>query len=411
MKNIVIIGAGYGGVAAALNLSKRFRGRSDVLLTLIDRRNYHLYAPDLYEVASSEEELTTVQGLQKSITVPLAEIFGAASPVRIVTAEVTGVDIGSKTITAGIAKIPFDYLVMAAGSVTDYWGVPGAEKFAMPLKTLPDALAIRNRIGFVFETRKLEYSNRTIRMIVAGGGYTGCELAAELAGLAEFLCWKYGCPREQVEIMVLQAGGELIPGLSHQLSRDTWGRLRELGVRVEVQSRIVAVTEHYVELDSLQREPYDVLVWAAGVRAVKIPLVGTCDIDGKGRIEVNELLQSKSCDFIYAIGDTAAVHDSDGHVLPGTAPNAIDQGRYVAYALPLIMQNIRPKPYQARHYGFIVALGGKWAILKSGPLYWFGWCAYVIRSLVTLHYYHSIVGWWRAVKYVWLQWEEYEKND
>lgn len=404
-KNIIIVGAGYAGIAAA----KGFEKNPDFNVTLVDRRNYHLYSPNLYEVASAEEEFTTVADLKRSIALPIAEIFKDGS-IKFKQAEVKEINPSQNFLIAGSSKINYDYLVLAGGAATEYYGIKGAKEFSMPLKTLTDALAVRNKLEFVFEAKAMSFKKDFIRLVVAGGGYTGCEFAAQLSDFVKILCWKYGFPESLVEVVIVEASSKLVNGLSDRLSIDVWERMEQLNVRVLLSSPIFSVEQNFVCFLSGEKMEYDALVWAAGVRGSAV-LSPDIAVDKKGRALVNEFLQVKDHHNIFALGDIAAAVNKKGMPLPQTAVNAIEQGEYLAYALPIISKNQKPRGYVGKQHGLIVALAGRWAILKAGPLYMAGWLAFVVRNFVTLNYYRTVVGWWKAFKYVWLQWREYGRND
>ena len=167
MKNIVIVGAGFGGLQAALNLEKAFKSRRDIALTLIDKRDYHLFTSNLYEVASSEEEVTSVSQMKKSVTLPLKEVL-AGKNIQFIQAEVKEVIATEKKLLLASRSIPYDYLILALGSESDFYSIPGAEQYALTLKSLPDALRIRNQMEFMVEAHKFDAVKKTLRAVVAG---------------------------------------------------------------------------------------------------------------------------------------------------------------------------------------------------------------------------------------------------
>lgn len=410
MIKIIILGAGNGGVMAALGLEKKFRNRKDISITIVDKRVYHEFHPNLYEVATAEEELVSQEQLKKSITLPLAEIFSGKN-IIIVQDTVVGIDRSAKTVSLQLKKISYDYLIIAMGSTTDYFNIPGAKENSLPLKSLADALRIRNQLEFAIQAHRLDISKRNLRIVVAGGGYTGVELAGELSHEIELLAWKNQYPLEKIEIALIEAMSQLIPGFSSRLSQDALWHLRNNGVRVMLSSPIAKVDEHFLELANGERVAFDVLVWTTGVRSVELPCTEPLVLDRKGRIITNEFLQSQDDSAIFAVGDCAAVTNVDGRPAPPTAQDAITQGSYIATALPLLMQNKKPVAYAGQKHGAIIALGGKYFIMDYGGVYLRGWFAYAARQLANVHYYASIVGWWKAVQYIALQIKIYSRND
>jgi NADH dehydrogenase len=410
MIKIVIVGAGYGGIITALNLTKKFGQSGSVLITLIDRHDYQLFASNLYEVATADEEMTTMGQLRKSIALPFEEIFKNTN-IKIIKAEVTEVNSDRKTVTAGIKKFEYDYLVLGIGSTSDYFNIEGAEKFSLPLKTLKDALNIRNQIEFALQRHRQDINKKNIRIVVAGGGYTGLEFAAELPGLLDILSWKNQYPRKKIEVTVVEAQNALLPGFSGRMSADAYARLQDLKVRVLLSNPIFRVEEHFVELSTGEKMEYDVLVWTTGVKASAVRFTVPFNTDKKGRIITNQFLQSDKHENIFVLGDGACVINADGKPAPPSAQDAIKQGEYLGYALPLILQNKKPAPYRGKKHGYVVAMGGKWAIVNYGGFYFSGFWAYGFCQLVHFNYFRKVAGWWNAFKYIVFQLEMYSRND
>lgn len=408
MTKIVIIGAGFAGVTAALGLDRKLRGKAEI--TLIDRRDYFLFTPNLYEVATAEEEFTTVKNLKKSIAVPLSEIFHKTR-VKVVTGEASYIETKEKKVRAGMASVPYDYIVLASGSVPEYYGIKGAMEFAMPIKTFRDALAIRNRLEFIFQARQIAMQKHPIRLVVAGGGYAGCELVSELAKFVQILCWKYEYQVEKVETVVAEAEKMVIPDQKKAFSEAVWERLKELGVRVILSSPIAAVSEHFVEFGNGEKEEYDALIWSTGTRGAEIKADVAFPINRCARIDVNSYLQVKGLENIFAIGDIGGLTGEDGKLAAPTFYNALDQGEYIAYALPKIIQNIRPKSYCEQSHPVAVTLGGRSAAFIYKSFYVNGFSGYFIRSYLIFASYRKLVGFWKALKYILWQWEEYHRND
>lgn len=409
-KNIVIVGAGFGGVSAALGLSRVFKHDQDIRITVIDKSDFHIFSVNLYEAATSEEELVSIGQVKKSVAVPLSEIFKRKN-IEVVKGEVSQINVEEKTVQVGTKKIAFDYVVSAVGSISDDFNVPGVREFAFPLKTLPDALRIRSQIAFAMQSHRMDVNKKNIRVVVAGGGYTGVEFAAELSGEMEYLSWKNEYPYEKIEVVIVEAMPELIPGFSQKLSSDALLRLKEKGVRILLSSPITSVDKNVVKLLSGEQLPYDVLVWTTGVKTGVLPFLEQPNLDRKGRVITNEFLQSDTCEYVYAIGDSACVMHEDGRPAPPTAQDAIAQGSYIAYALPLIMNNRKPQPYRGKKHGFIVTLGGSYAIMDYGGLYIKGFFAFIARYAANFRYYVSIVGVWKAVFYIVFQAKMNRRND
>lgn len=411
MQHIVVIGAGFGGIRTAFELEKKFKSDPDVVISVIDKNDYQLFQPSLYEVATAEEELTETLALKRSITVKLTDIF-SSKKIHLVRGSVTFIDAQAKKIFIdGDRTINYDYLVMATGSSTDYFGVPGAEQYSFPLKNLKDALLIRNEISFTIQRHRMDVNKKNIRIIVAGGGYTGCEFVAELGNMLEILSWKNGYPKEKIDLVILEATSQLIPGLNERLSQDTYDRLTALGIRVQLSCLITKVENGFIQLDSGEKEAFDMLIWTAGVKAMQIPFKEPLATDKKNRLNTKTCLQVLDHQNIFALGDCACIYNQAGRPVPATAQNAIHQARYIAGAVYESMQGRTPKPYQTKNHGFIVTLGGKWAILKQGNWYLTGLFGYLARLSVDYRYFASIIGYKKALKIIILQTDLYSRND
>ena len=192
MKKIIILGGGFAGLGLAIKLAKT----NFFDITLIDKNNYHLFTPNLYEVATAGEELNNMAELKESIALPIGKILNKCK-VRFIQAEVKVINSAKQFVETGGKVLPYDYLVLAQGSKAEYFNIAGAEQFAIPLKTLSHAFRIKNQIEFAIESHKFDAQKPYVRIVVAGGGYTGVELVGGLSSMLDFLAWKYQYPREK----------------------------------------------------------------------------------------------------------------------------------------------------------------------------------------------------------------------
>lgn len=395
----------------ALDLEKKFHSDKDIQITLVDQRDYHLFNPNLFEVAASAEELTSLTQLKKSIALPLKDILQGKN-IKLVIGELKQTDPQKKQILVGQKQIEFDYLILSLGSKSDFLNIPGAEKFGLVLKHLPDAFRIRNQVEFAIQSHKLDVNKKNLKIVVAGGGYTGLELAGELKGLVDFLAWENQYPREKIEIEVIEASPKLVSGFDSRLSQDAYDRLRDLAIHVRLSSRITEVEQNFISLMSGEKIAYDVLIWTVGIKPCPINCPVAMPLDHKGRLCTNEYLQLPGHQNIFALGDIACVVGINGQPVPASAQDAIDQGRYVAKVLPLVMRNKLPEEkYSAKSHGFIVNLGGKWAVVANKKFYTAGYLGYIVDQLAHIRYFASLIGIFKAIKYVWFEAELYSRND
>ena len=274
--DIVIVGGGFGGVRAAKILSKwsaswRNAGGHHVNITLIDKSRHHTYYPNLYEVATAH--LPEVFGhlplnffdLKSSAIYPLEDIFLDETNVAVLEDEVTNVDFKKRQIKLKkSASLRYDILILGAGSETNYFNIPGLLEHALPLKNFFEALEIRNAIDEIFyRTPK----NQLIKIVIGGGGFTGCEFAGELVGYMKKLARIHGRPEYYGECLIVEAADALLGGVSAWSRKKAEKRLAGLGVKFKFKSAIKAVEDGHVLLADGSKIPYDALIWTAGVKA------------------------------------------------------------------------------------------------------------------------------------------------
>jgi NADH:quinone reductase (non-electrogenic) len=323
LPRVVIVGAGFGGLWAAKTLAN-----APVEMVVIDRENYHLFQPLLYQVATA--------GLSPAdIAAPIRGIVGAYRNVTVLLGEIIGVDVVARVVSIkGGRHVPYDYLVLATGARHAYFGHDDWEPLAPGLKRIEDATEIRRRILLAFERAENEMDanerRRLMNLVIVGGGPTGVELAgaiAELACRALAKDFRNIDPRA-TRIILVEAGPRLLPSFPEDLSDDATRRLEQLGVEVRLGAPVSAIDPSGVEIGTLRIEARTV-IWAAGVAASPAGhWIGT-KCDRVGRIEVDPNLAVPGYPEIFAIGDTALTLDANGKPLPGVAPVAKQQGRYV----------------------------------------------------------------------------------
>ncbi len=410
MKNIVIVGAGFGGLKTALELEKKVRGQDDVSITIVDKEPYHLFHANLYEVATGPEEVTSFESLKKTVAISVAEIV-AGTKIKFIEGKVDSIHHDGKAVSIGGQKIPYDYLVVSGGSTNNYFNIPGAAEHSLALKTLPDAFRIRGSFEAIVQQASEEMAKRNIRFAIGGGGFTGVELAGELAGLLRMLSWKYNYPLEKMEILVVEGSNRVLPGLDDKIGRDVADRLRELGVRIQLNSMITEVTPQFLSFKNGEKLECDLLVWTAGVKAETIGCTKELELDKNSRVQTNEYLECTMMPDVFFIGDQAYIVDSQGRPLPGTARQGLHQAAFVAEQIFRLLHGQPKIKFVHKDFGYVVPVGGKWAAFKSGNWYLTGRLAYLLREIWELQYFASIVGWWKAFRIIRQSDELYSRND
>ncbi len=408
-ENIVVVGAGFGGITALLKLHKLLKRRGLLeryRLILISKTGHHLYTPALYEIAAIPRDEASARALKSTLSIPLEEIIARTPGARFVGEVVTGLDPEARTVTlAHGEKIPFAYAILALGAETNFFNVSGLEEHAYPLKTFADAVRLRNRIEEL-ATR----GTGTVKIIVGGAGATGVELAAELSSYCAYL--KYRVSRGQCEFTVtlVEAQPEILAGLAPHVIQKARRRLARLGVRVVTPARIQQVTADKVLLQDGRTLPGNLLIWAGGVRPPTVSPALGLKRDEQGWLSVNEFLQASPAGRpsaktgIYALGDSVSFrHPKIGKPLPKNVPVAEAQARLVAKNVVSEISGAKPQPFRPlTQYPYILAVGGKYALTDLIILRLSGFLGWMAKQLVELRYLLFILPWPKALK-IWLQ--------
>jgi len=376
---IVILGAGFGGLFAARALA-----RVEADLTLVDRHNYYLFQPLLYQVATA--------GLPPSdIAWPIRSILRRQRNARVLLAEVTGVDAGRRAVQLHDRTLPFDYLVVATGSTHSYFGHEDWQAIAPGLKSIDDATLIRRRILRAFEAAEIEddaaVRERLLRFVIVGGGPTGVELAGTIAELAQHTLAKdfRRIDPSAAKVILVEAGPRLLAAFHEPQSAYAARALAKLGVEVRVGAAVTACDERGVALGAQRIEAATVL-WAAGVAASPVGRWLGVATDRAGRVRVRDDLSIDGDGAIFVIGDAALV-ERDGTRVPGVAPAAKQQGRYVARVIAArIGGRAAPPPFAYRDAGNLATIGRQRAVIEFPFLTLRGWLAWWIWGVAHIYF-------------------------
>ncbi len=376
--HVVIVGAGFGGLACAGEL-----GGSAVRVTVIDRRNYHLFIPLLYQVATAALS-------PADISEPIRHILARHRNVDVVLGEVVGVDAGRRVVNlADGGVIPFDYLVVATGSTHGYFGKDHWAEFAPGLKTVEDARRIRSRVLLAFEraetTPDVEAQDRLLTMVVVGGGPTGVEMAGALAELARFTLardFRRIDPR-RARVILVEAGPRILAGFPEDLSTYARGRLERLGVTVMTNQPVQDMGEEGVTVGG-KPIPAGTIVWGAGVKASEAGRWLGVETDRAGRIKVEPDLSVPGLRGVYALGDVALALGQEGKPLPGLAQVAKQQGQHLGRALAHSIGSGEPlvSPFEFRNRGNTAIVGRNAAVFDFGRRKLTGFPAWLLWAVV-----------------------------
>jgi NADH dehydrogenase FAD-containing subunit len=370
---VIIVGGGFGGLSAA-----RVLARAPVDVTLIDRHNYHLFQPLLYQVATA--------GLApNTIAAPVRAILHRQANATVLMATVTGIDAANRSVLIGEEGLRYDFLVLATGARHAYFGHDEWERFAPGIKTLADALTIRQRVLAAFEAAEISHESserrRLLNFVLVGAGPTGVELAgaiAELAGASLVHDFRRINPSD-ARIVLIEAGPRILPTFPARLSAAAQQALAKLGVEVRLGKAVTLCDAEGVVVAG-ERIAAHSIFWAAGVAASPAATWLKVAADRVGRIEVLEDLSVPHYPEIFAIGDTCISKSWDGRYAPGIAPAAKQMGRYAAAVIRARVEGASPPPpFRYRHQGSLATIGRNQAVVDfgwmrlSGRLAWLLW--------------------------------------
>ena len=373
---VVIVGAGFAGLTAARALAS-----APIDLVVVDQRNHHLFQPLLYQVATA--------GLSPAdIAMPIRSVLGGKMNTEVVLGTVTGVDAERRRVLLEDRALPYDTLVLATGARHSYFGRDDWERDAPGLKRLEDATAIRRRILLAFERAEAamtaEDRSRLLNFVVIGGGPTGVEMAGAIAELAKVALAKdflHIDPRD-ARVVLIEAGQRVLAAFPEALSARAKAALEALGVEVRLGARVTGCDAEGVDLDN-ERLEAGTVVWAAGVMASPAARWLGVEADRVGRVPVGPDLTVPGRPEIFVVGDTAAAAGPDGKPLPGLAPVAKQQGKYVAAAVRArVAGRAAVGPFRYRHLGNLATIGRQQAVADFGRVRLSGRFAWLLWGLV-----------------------------
>ncbi len=372
-KRIIIVGAGFGGLRLAQDLKN-----SPYEVFLIDKNNYHQFQPLMYQVATARLE-------PSSISFPLRKVFQHSKNVRIRIAEVTGVDANSKILQTSIGDYPYDYLVLAQGCKTNYFGNESLERCAFPMKSVPEAIQLRNRILQTFEDavitdpEKLQF---LLNFVIVGGGPTGVELAGALAEMKTNILPKDYPDKDfsKLTIYLIESAPNVLNVMSDDSKKAAREYLTKMGVIVRTETFVESYDGKTVRLRGGETIEAKNVIWAAGITGVAINGFPAEALARGNRYIVNRYNESKSAKDVYAIGDIAFMETEkypNGH--PQLAAVAIEQAKVLAKNFKLLAQGRQPNEYEYHDKGSMATVGKRKAVVDlpkfhfHGRLAWLTW--------------------------------------
>lgn len=374
---VVIVGAGFGGVNAAQTLRK---AKAEVLM--VDRRNYHLFQPLLYQVATA--------GVAPSdIAYPVRAIFRRQENFDFLMAEVTGADLEQRTLATSSGSIKYDFLILAVGGQTNFFGLESVEKNGFELKDIDDGEQIRNQILRMFEKARHEQDADTCRslrtFVIVGGGPTGVECAGSISELIRLVLVKDFVDLDvgDVRVILLEMTGQLLPGFPPELSENAVETLRRKRVEVRLNQTVADYNGETVSLKSGEEIRTKTLIWAAGIRAEKLVDEINVQKGKQERVVVEDTLQVPGHPEVFVIGD-AAYGEHEGKPLPMVAPVAIQQAKTAAKNIQNMLEGRPLEKFVYKDPGSLATIGRSAAVARVGKFKFHGFLAWIVWLVVHL---------------------------
>lgn len=384
-QRIVIVGGGFGGLQMARKLS-----RKDYQVVLIDKENYHQFQPLFYQVAMA--------GLEpSSIVFPFRKLFHGKENIYIRVTEVTHVDPISKRIQTPLGHCNYDHLIVATGADTNYFGNENIMKYALPMKSVGEALHLRNTILDDYEdaltTPGYDMRQELVDIVIVGGGATGVELAGSLAEMKKYVLPK-DYPElnieEEVDIYLVQSGDKILKGMSEESSAKSLRYLRDMGVKVLLNSRVTDFDGHKVTFKDGTTIPTQKVIWAAGIKGQPIPGLPEASVTYGNRLAVDRFHRVKDTEDIYAVGDVAYMEEPDfpkGH--PQVAQVAMQMGENLAKNFSRLSKQQELKEFKYKDKGSMATVGRARAVVDlSSPKWHFGgffaWLTWLVVHLFAI---------------------------
>jgi NADH dehydrogenase len=383
---VLILGGGFGGTYAALQFDKTLSRDADVEVTLVNRENFFLFTPMLHEVAASDLDLT-------NIVSPIRQLLRR---VKFFAGEVLEVDLDRQKVTLAHGTdghshdVPYDYLVLALGSQTNFYNLPGLEERALTMKTLGDAVHLRNRVIAALEEADTECAAAVreplMTFVVAGGGFAGVEtIGAVNDFVRQALRYYPNVKPAQVRMVLVHSGQVILPELGEELGRYARRKLASQGVEVRTGVRVAEATDEGVVLSDGTRIATRTIVWTAGTAPHMLCSALPCPKQG-GRLKVNEYLEVEGYQNVWAVGDCAAVPHprNPGRFHPPTAQHALRQGKVVAANVTAAVRGGAKRPFDFKTLGQLAAIGRRTGVARVSGLKFSGFAAWFLWRTVYL---------------------------
>ena len=389
---ILILGGGFGGLYTALELEKQFGDDSNVEITLVNRENFFLFTPMLHEVAASDLDITTIVN-------PIRKMLHRTN---FFDGEVKSIDLNNKRVDVvhGVEsshrhQLDYDHLILALGSVTNFYGIPGLAERALTMKSLGDAVYLRNRLIEHLEEADFECCESLrqplLTFVVAGGGFAGVETVAAINDfLRDALAFYPNLEEQMLRVVLVEFAPAILPELGKELGQYAREKLAQRGVEFKLNTKVMGMSERGVQLSDSEIIASKTLIWTAGTAPNPLLEPLNCAKD-RGRIAANEFLEVVDYPGVWALGDCAAIADKhSGHRYPPTARHALRQGKILGQNITATIRGGMKKPFGFKIIGQLAAIGRRTGVAKilgfkfSGFIAWWLWRTIYLSKLPRL---------------------------
>lgn len=380
--NIVILGAGFGGMMTAVHLQKQLNyNEADV--TLINKHDYHYITTHLHEPAAGTAS-------HESVKVDIDSIIDL-NKIKFRQAVVESIDTTNKTVKLNDDEIQYDYLVVGLGSEPETFGIEGLKEYALSIRSLNAVRMIREHIEYMFSKYNHERDDAYVTFVVGGAGFTGVEFVGELADRVPELCAQFDVPREKVRIISIEAAPTVLPGFDPKLVEYATQVLQEKGVEFRTGTPIKQCTPDGIVLANGEEIRSKTVIWTGGVRGNSIVERSGFETV-RGRVKVDEYLRAPNYEDVFIIGDAAVIFNEQGRPYPPTAQIAIQQGEICAYNLLALIRGSQLKPFVPHILGTLASLGKGEGIGVVGKRKLLGGTAAMMKKAADLRYLFRLGG-------------------
>lgn len=382
-KNILILGAGYGGVHVAKKLAKKYKKNNNVEITLIDKNPFHTLMTELHEVAGGRVHPESVQ-------IELSKIF-ARTKVNVVTDLIEKVDTDNKTVKTTNGNYTYDYLVVGTGSEPAFFGVPGVKENGFTLWSFEDAMKIRHHVQKMFKLAAKERNEakrkKMLTFVVAGSGFTGIEMAGELLEWKTRLAKEHNVDENEVRLMVVEAMGTILNMLDRKQADKAEKYMVKKGMTILKNSPIVEVAPNKIVLKSGEEIETNTLIWTCGIQANEEVKEYGLETARAGRLATNEFMQAVNKEEVFVVGDLNYYEEEEGKGTPQIVEAAIQTGDVIAKNIIALMDKKKDlTKFKSNYHGFMVSIGGKYCVANLAGIKLAGFFAMIMKHLVNLHY-------------------------